>query len=89
MSPKAAADSAADHNSFSLLVENDSFGNSDRHYTNGLKASILLKKDKLKGFSRWLADALPLFPDHGERRIGFAEQCLVDGLCRRPRRAHT
>jgi len=58
--------------SFSLLVENDSIAGTDRHYTNGLKVSILLKKDRLKKFSGWLARTLPLFPDGGDRRIGFA-----------------
>ncbi len=57
---------------FSLLVENDSFGGTDRHYTNGLKVSVLLKKDRLEEFSCRLARALPYFPTGGERRIGFA-----------------
>jgi hypothetical protein len=72
MPPLATADPAADHNSLSFLVENDSVSGSDRHYTNGLKVSLLLKKDTLKDFSGWLADALPLFPKTGDRRIGFA-----------------
>ncbi len=72
--------------SISFLVENDSIGGTDRHYTNGLKASVLLKKDRLNIFSGWLARTLKLFPDGCEkvsgegkklpdvceRRIGFA-----------------
>ncbi|MCZ6609287.1 MAG: lipid A deacylase LpxR family protein [Alphaproteobacteria bacterium] len=68
----APAHGAEDRASFSVLVENDSFGGTDRHYTNGLKASWLSKKGGIKGLSRWLARALPLFPKDGDRRIGFA-----------------
>lgn len=63
---------AADRASVSLLVENDSFGGTDRHYTNGLKASWLSKAGDFEDFGRWLARALPLFPDTGTRRVGFA-----------------
>jgi hypothetical protein len=70
--PPGPALAAQDRSSVSLLLENDSFGGSDRHYTNGLKASWLSRKDQFADFSQWLARALPLFPDAGERRIGFA-----------------
>ncbi len=56
--------------SISFLVENDSISGTDRHYTNGLKASVLLKKDRLKKFSRWLAKTLKLFPASCEERLG-------------------
>lgn len=64
--------SAEDRASISFLVENDSFGTTDRHYTNGLKASWLSKKSQFTGLSRWLAETLPIFPNGGARRIGFA-----------------
>lgn len=63
---------AADRASVSLLVENDSFGGTDRHYTNGLKASWLSRTDQFADFSRRFAGALPLFPDTGTRRVGLA-----------------
>jgi len=68
----ASANSAVDRASFSILVENDTFSGTDRHYTNGLKASWLSKKGDFAGFSHWLARALPLFPETGDRRIAFA-----------------
>ena len=68
----APAHGAEDRASFSLLVENDSISGTDRHYTNGIKASWLSKKGDFADFSRWLAGVLPLFPDGGERRIAFA-----------------
>jgi hypothetical protein len=63
---------AADRASVSLLVENDSFGGTDGHYTNGLKASWLSRTDQFADFSRRLAQAIPLFPATGTRRVGFA-----------------
>jgi hypothetical protein len=68
----STADGTADRASLSFLVENDSVSGTDRHYTSGLKASWLSKKGDFASFSRWLARALPLFPDSGDRRIGFA-----------------
>jgi hypothetical protein len=58
--------------SFSILLENDSFGGSDRHYTNGLKASWLSAEDDLPQFGRWLARNLPFFSKKGRKRVGYA-----------------
>ena len=38
-----------DRGSFSILVDNDTFTGTDRHYTNGLRASWLSPEDKLPG----------------------------------------
>lgn len=67
--PPLQADGAA---TWSFVVENDYFVNTDRNYTNGLRLSYLSGLKKPEGVSRVLAyDLLGAAPDAGIRR-GFA-----------------
>lgn len=58
--------------SFSLLVENDAFIATDRHYTNGLRASWLSAEDDVPAWGRWLARNMPLIDPGRRLRIGYA-----------------
>jgi len=56
-----------------LQIENDRFTRTDRHYTNGLRASFLSPEDRIQpeAIAR-LWDALPLPLDRDHRRVEFA-----------------
>jgi hypothetical protein len=67
-----AADRAPDERgTFSLLVENDALYDSDRHYTNGLKASWL-SSENIPGWLQRAGDYLPFFKAGSRRRYGFS-----------------
>ena len=69
----ASAVRAADlSGSYTLLVENDVFTGTDRHYTNGLRLSYLSRQDDVPDYIRKFAAAMP-FVDPGARlRAGYA-----------------
>lgn len=56
---------------FSLLVENDRFTGTDRHYTNGVQLSYLSGKDNLPGWLRTAARYLPGVDDEAALRAGY------------------
>lgn len=62
----------APHNSFSLLVENDLFYNTDRDYTSGLELAYTTAPDETPDGLVDFAHALPLMPDTGDVRASFS-----------------
>ena len=68
--PAAAAEEPK--RSFSISLDNDLFANTDRHYTNGVRFSLLEPSGEVPGWINRLADAFPLFAAGGERRVGYA-----------------
>jgi len=56
---------------FSLVVENDSFADSDRDYTNGVRLSWLSAEEGMPHWARAAANVLPLASD-GNKRISIA-----------------
>lgn len=58
--------------SIALLVENDLFAGTDRHYTNGLRLAYLSPEDDLPPYGQWLARNLPVLDPDGRKRIGWA-----------------
>lgn len=61
-----------DRGVFSISYENDIFSNTDRHYTNGVRASYLTSESSMPYWLRNAIAALPLFPENGKNRVGFA-----------------
>ncbi len=61
---------ADDHgqSAVSIVVENDLFSNTDRHYTNGIRFSGEVGLDEVPAWLLDAADAFPLFPDGGKKR---------------------
>ena len=59
------------HSSFSLLVENDVFYNSDRDYTSGVEIAYTTAPDETPDFLVDLAHVMPLMPDAGEVRASY------------------
>ncbi len=58
--------------SVSFIVENDLFGGTDRHYTNGVRASWMRPEGVMPAYGAWLADSV-LGPANGaKRRMGYA-----------------
>lgn len=70
--PPARADFLDACESFSILIENDVFVGTDRHYTNGFRASCLSAEGKLPAYGEWLGRNLPILAENGAKRIGFA-----------------
>jgi lipid A 3-O-deacylase len=71
--PAAGRADALDYcQSFSILVENDVFTGTDRHYTNGFRASCLSAEGKMPGYGEWLGRNLPMLAENGAKRMGFA-----------------
>lgn len=68
--PAAAA--AADSGTFSLVLENDLFAETDRHYTNGIRISWLSGSEHTFEGAVRAARWLPFFPQDGEVRTSFA-----------------
>jgi lipid A 3-O-deacylase len=60
-----------DRGTFSLLIENDALYDSDRHYTNGLKASWL-SSENIPTWLRDVGDFLPFFQPGSRRRYGIS-----------------
>ncbi len=56
---------------FTVLVENDKFSGTDRHYTNGLQLSYLSPKDDVPQFMRTFASILPGMPAEAKLRSGY------------------
>lgn len=71
--PAGAADAAASEGTLSIVFENDTFYDADRHYTNGLR--VVWVPGPQAPRPPWvanLADHLPLFPQGGRIRHGYA-----------------
>ena len=60
-----------DRGTYNLLIENDRFANTDRHYTHGTRFSWLSPADDVPEWSRKAAEHLPLFATTGTLRIGY------------------
>lgn len=65
--PALAQDSAsatgdADRGTFTFVLENDVFYDTDRHYTNGVRFSWAGTKAGAPRWARWVADRVPGFP---------------------------
>ncbi|MGH8609740.1 MAG: lipid A-modifier LpxR family protein, partial [Gammaproteobacteria bacterium] len=56
---------------FNVLVENDKFAGTDRHYTNGVQFSYLSPRDTVPGFLRTFAAVLPGIPEGSALRAGY------------------
>jgi hypothetical protein len=56
---------------YSLVIENDAFTGTDRHYTNGIEASWLSGED-VPNWIRLVGDVIPTFADGSRRRFGVA-----------------
>lgn len=57
---------------FNVLVENDKFTGTDRHYTNGLELSYLTAKDDVPRWLRSVAGWLPGVDENAALRTGYA-----------------
>ncbi|WP_233559954.1 lipid A deacylase LpxR family protein [Oleomonas cavernae] len=69
----AGEDPTDDRGTLSLQWENDQFGgNTDQHYTNGLRASYLLSSHDTPVAVVEIARGLPFFPEEGDVRLGFS-----------------
>lgn len=71
VAPRIVSDNAAEAGTFNLLIENDVFTGTDKHYTNGLQLSYLsgaLDPDSIR-FK--LANVLPGVSTEGELRMGW------------------
>lgn len=62
---------ADDKGIFNMVWENDKFAGTDRDYTNGVRFSWMSSEENMPGWSRSLANALPLAPE-GHKRISVA-----------------
>ena len=68
----AQSSPADNRGTWTLLVENDVYSNTDRHYTNGLHLSWLSASGDVPEFAMTAASWLPfLLSPEGKRRIGF------------------
>jgi hypothetical protein len=56
---------------WNIVVENDSFTDTDRHYTSGVQLSYLSARDQLPSWLRVAADLLPGIHEAARLRIGF------------------
>lgn len=63
---------APEKGTFSLTFENDVFSGSDRSYTNGVRASWVTGADKIPSLLRPFANAIPTFPENGDKRVSYA-----------------
>lgn len=72
--PAAGADDDRppdDRGTFTLLIENDAIYDSDRHYTNGLKAAWL-SSENIPAWLHRLGNYLPFFSSDSRRRYGIS-----------------
>ena len=67
----AAPAPAVPKGTLSVLVENDKFTGTDRHYTNGLLISYLSGKDRVPGWLRTASSFLPGVEDDTVLRAGY------------------
>lgn len=58
--------------SVSFVVENDLFAGTDRHYTNGVRASWMRPEGVMPPYGAWLADRLLGASPGAMRRMGYA-----------------
>ncbi len=65
-----AAPTVDDEAALSVLLENDAFAATDRHYTNGIEISYLTAPRPMNGYAAALIDWLP-GNENGETRVGW------------------
>lgn len=65
------ANAQEDRGTYNLLIENDRFVNTDRHYTHGTRLSWLSPADDVPGWARGVVGHLPFFASNGTLRIGY------------------
>jgi lipid A 3-O-deacylase len=70
--PVPKADAESSNGTFSLVVENDIFYNTDRSYTNGIRFSWLSAPARTPDWAVHLARRFPLFPEEGVVRVNYA-----------------
>lgn len=68
---------AEEKGTFSLVVENDLFQNTDRAYTSGVRASWVTAPQNTPAFAVELARRLPIFADWGAVRTEYAIQQAI------------
>jgi hypothetical protein len=68
----AKAQEEAEIGTLSLVLENDLFYDTDRNYTNGVRASWLSGPDRVPAWASAAARRFPLFPDVGAVRASYA-----------------
>ena len=56
---------------FNVVIENDKFAGTDRDYTNGIRFAWISSEETMPGWTRTIANALPLAND-GHKRISVA-----------------
>ena len=56
---------------FNIVMENDSFANEDRDYTNGIRVAMVSSEERMPVLIQKIAHILPLAND-GQKRIGIA-----------------
>jgi len=69
---QASAADEPERGTLSVVFENDLFYDSDRHYTNGVRASWLSGPDDTPAWALRAARWLPLFPESGTVRTGYS-----------------
>lgn len=67
----AGAEEVIPEGTFNLVVENDKFSGTDRHYTNGLQFSYLSPKDQVPQWLRNFAAILPGMPVNSDVRAAY------------------
>ncbi len=77
--PAAAQDSAGEpRGTLSVVVENDKFNSidptkqTDRNFTNGIRFNWISEPRSTPEWGRKLASLVPMFPDGGTTRVGYA-----------------
>ena len=68
----ALASDETETGTLSLVFENDLFYDTDRNYTNGVRASWLSGPDRTPAWALRAARWFPLFPDGGTVRTSYA-----------------
>lgn len=63
---------AKEGGTFSITMENDVVSGVDRDYTNGFRASWVTAADEIPTLLEPFADALPFFPEGGDKRVSYA-----------------
>ncbi len=63
--------SPQDDSYLTLSFENDIFSNTDRGYTNGVRAAYVLPENALPAPAVLLLDAIPVIEPHSKKRVGF------------------
>jgi lipid A 3-O-deacylase len=65
LSASAGTAAAGERGTFTFVLENDVFYDTDRHYTNGVRIGWAGTKAGAPRWATWIADRLPVFPTGG------------------------